>query len=68
MVVKCWKSKIVYSFAGSGSEIIGGIKAGFTNWCGCEINPEYVEIAKARIKHWTSQHEQLDIFKVLNEV
>lgn len=50
--------KIIYPFAGSGSEIIGGIKAGFKNWVGCEINPEYVEIAKARIEYWTTQDEQ----------
>lgn len=46
------EQKIIYPFAGSGSEIIGGIKAGFTNWQACELNPEYVEIAKARIKYW----------------
>ena len=46
------EDKIVYPFAGSGSEIIGGIKAGFKNWCGCEINQEYVDIAKARIEYW----------------
>lgn len=56
------EDKIVYPFAGSGSEVIGGIKAGFNNWTGCEINPDYVEIAKARIDHWTTQDEQQDIF------
>jgi DNA modification methylase len=44
--------KICYPFAGSGSEIIGGIKAGFENWVGCEINAEYVAIANARINYW----------------
>jgi DNA modification methylase len=53
------EQKIIYPFAGVGSEIIGGIKAGFLDWEGCEINPEYVEIANARIKHHTSQ---LDLF------
>jgi hypothetical protein len=43
---------ICYAFAGAGSEIIGGIKAGFENWHGCEINQEYVDIANARIKYW----------------
>jgi DNA modification methylase len=42
--------KIIYPFAGSGSEVIGGIKAGFGDWSGCEINPEYIKIANARIK------------------
>lgn len=57
--------KIVYPFAGSGSEIIGGIKAGFKNWVGCEINPDYVEIAKARIDYWTTQDNQLTIFDLI---
>ena len=43
---------ICFPFAGAGSEIIGGIKAGFNNWHGCEINEEYVAIANARIEHW----------------
>ena len=44
--------KICYPFAGAGSEIIGGIKAGFDNWTACEINQEYIDIANARIKFW----------------
>ena len=51
------EQKIIYPFAGSGSEIIGGIKAGFTNWVGCEINPDYVEIAKARIDYWSNKFD-----------
>jgi DNA modification methylase len=54
------EQKIIYPFAGSGSEIIGGIKAGFTNWVGCEINPDYVEIAKARIDYWTTSEKEID--------
>lgn len=57
--------KIVFPFAGSGSEVIGGIKAGFNNWVGCEINPDYVEIAKARIDYWTTQDNQLTIFDLI---
>ena len=59
--------KIVFPFAGAGSEVIGGIKAGFKHWVGCEINPDYVEIAKARIDYWTTQDEQLDIFDFKDE-
>lgn len=51
------EQKIIYPFAGSGSEIIGGIKAGFNNWVGCEINPDYVEIAKARIDYWSNKFD-----------
>jgi site-specific DNA-methyltransferase (adenine-specific) len=46
--------KICYPFAGSGSEIIGGLKAGFSNWVACEINQDYIKIAEARIKHYTT--------------
>ena len=49
------EQKICYPFAGSGSEIIGGIKAGFENWVACEINADYVEIAKARIEYWKNE-------------
>ena len=49
------EQKICYPFAGSGSEIIGGIKAGFNNWVGCELSPEYVDIAHARINYWTKE-------------
>jgi DNA modification methylase len=55
--------KICYPFAGSGSEIIGGIKAGFENWVGCEINAEYVAIANARINYWKeTMWEQQSLF------
>jgi len=46
------KQQICYPFAGSGSEIIGGLKAGFEDYDACEINQEYIEIANARIKYW----------------
>jgi DNA modification methylase len=46
------EQQIVYPFAGSGSEVIGGIKAGFTSYIGCEINQEYIDIANARIEFW----------------
>ena len=59
--------KICYAFAGAGSEIIGGIKAGFDNWIACEINKEYVDIANARIKYWKeTMTTQLDMFSDLD--
>ncbi len=55
---------ICYPFAGAGSEIIGGIKAGFENWSACEISQEYVDIANARIKYWKeTMHTQIDLFQ-----
>ena len=47
--------KIIYPYAGSGSEIIGGIRADFFDWEACEINEEYIEIAKARIEYWKNK-------------
>jgi len=49
---------ILIPFAGSGSEIIGAIKAGFKNIKACEINPEYVEIAKGRIEYWRKEFDK----------
>jgi len=57
------EQRICYPFAGSGSEIIGGLKANFQNWTACEINQEYVDIANARIKHYKeNEYVQLDLF------
>ncbi len=54
---------IIYPFAGSGSEIIGGQKANFRNWFACEINDNYTKIANARIKHFKEyDYEQLSLF------
>jgi DNA modification methylase len=49
--------RILFPFAGAGSEIIGGIKAGFTDWQGCEISQDYIDIANARIKYWIEQND-----------
>jgi site-specific DNA-methyltransferase (adenine-specific) len=34
---------------------------------GYEMETEYYQIAKARIKHWTSQNEQTNLFDILEE-
>lgn len=54
------KQHICYPFAGSGSEIIGGLKAGFEDYEACEINQKYIEIANARIKYWTEVNFDLN--------
>jgi site-specific DNA-methyltransferase (adenine-specific) len=55
-VLKLFKTpnpqKIVYPFAGVQSEVIGGYKAGFTDFSGCELNAEFVGIGKVRFDHW----------------
>jgi site-specific DNA-methyltransferase (adenine-specific) len=42
---------VLVPFSGAGSELIGLFKAGFENIKGCELNPEFVEISKARVRH-----------------
>jgi DNA modification methylase len=44
--------KIVYPFAGVQSEVIGGYKAGFADFSGCELNAEYIDIGNSRFEYW----------------
>ena len=48
---------LLVPFAGTGSEIIGAIKAGWRRWLGIEISEEYAEIARARIVYWQERIE-----------
>jgi DNA modification methylase len=50
--------KVYIPCSGAGSEIIGFLSAGFKpeNIQGCELNPEFIEIAHARIKYWTENN------------
>ena len=50
--------RICYPFAGAGSEIIGGILAGFTDWTACEISQDYINIAEARIIYWSARKQE----------
>ena len=47
--------RILVPFAGSGSEMIGAHLAGWEEIIGIELEKEYCEIAKARLKYWGSQ-------------
>ena len=42
---------VLVPFSGAGSELIGLFKAGFETIKGCELNPEFVEISKSRVRH-----------------
>lgn len=56
-------------FCGSGSELIGGMLAGWEEVVGVEMNPEYVSIAKARASWWQKVGTQLhstNIEKILS--
>jgi site-specific DNA-methyltransferase (adenine-specific) len=48
------KSRLLVPFSGSGSEMIGGLQAGWGEVTGIELSPEYAEIASARIKQCLS--------------
>lgn len=58
-ILKLFKSpneqKIIYPFAGVQSEVIGGFKAGFDNYVGCELNEDYVNIGNARFEYWKNK-------------
>ena len=58
-ILKLFKSpneqKIIYPFAGVQSEVIGGYKAGFTDYVGCELSEEYVNIGNARFDYWKNK-------------
>lgn len=45
--------RVYIPFFGAGSELIGFKAAGYSDIYGCEIDPDYIQIAEARIKYWT---------------
>jgi hypothetical protein len=47
--------RILVPFAGSGSEMIGAMLAGWEEVVGIEQDAEYCELARARIAHWAQQ-------------
>lgn len=47
--------RILVPFAGSGSEMIGAMLAGWEEVVGIEQDAEYCELARARIAHWMRQ-------------
>lgn len=44
--------RLLVPFAGSGSEVIGAMRAGWDEVEGVELEHSHVEIARARIAHW----------------
>ena len=51
MILPPNEHKLLVPFSGSGSEVIGALKAGWKDVTGIELSDEYVEIAKARIEY-----------------
>jgi len=54
------ESRLLVPFAGSGSECIGAIRAGWRHVVGVEQNDEYARIARARIEHHSRQSDAED--------
>lgn len=50
--------KILVPFSGTGSEVIGCLKAGWDKVIGIEISEEYCEIAKKRIEWWEDKGDE----------
>ena len=48
-------------FNGSGSTGCAAVLEGL-RYLGCELEPEYVEIARRRIAYWSTQRAQPDLF------
>ena len=44
--------RLLVPFAGSGSEMIGAMQAGWDEIVGIEQDSDYCEIAKLRLQHW----------------
>ena len=54
-------AQLLVPFCGSGSEIIGALKAGWRNVTGIDILPEYLEIARLRIAAYTREPQQMTL-------
>lgn len=57
--VEYFPRRILIPFSGSGSEIIGAMLAGWDEIVAVEMEPEYVEIAQARVAWWQNIYEKL---------
>jgi len=52
------EQKILYPFAGTFSEVIGGYLAGFTNYEGCELEEAWITIGEARFSYWINREKK----------
>lgn len=51
--------RILIPFAGSGSEMIGAMRAGWEHVYGIELSTEYAQIACARLEYWRGKNHRL---------
>ena len=49
---------LLVPYCGSGSEMIGALRAGWPSVVGIEKEEEYETIARARLKHWVPEEEE----------
>jgi len=54
--------RLFVPFAGAGSEMIGGMQAGWEEIVGIELIEEYAEVANQRLAWWAAQPKQLSMF------
>lgn len=47
--------QILIPYSGSGSEMIGAMQAGWDEVIGIELDPDYCEIARARMDYWIAE-------------
>lgn len=52
------EARLLVPYSGSGSEMIGAILAGWPNVVGIEREPEYVDIARARLAWWERAYRE----------
>ena len=52
---------LVVPFSGSGSEMIGALRAGWNLVTGIDIIEDYNDIAEARLEHWMKENKQLEL-------
>jgi len=50
--------KLLVPFSGSGSEMIGGLMAGWEEVTGIEKDAEYIPIAQARLEYWMNASQE----------
>jgi site-specific DNA-methyltransferase (adenine-specific) len=57
--------RILCPFAGSGSEVIGAMRAGWDEIHGIELEEEFVTIARARIARWSEAPAHLSVDEIV---
>lgn len=60
---KRYNPQLLVPFAGTGSEMIGGLYAGFLRVVGIEMNDEYIPINQARLTYFSERINELDYYK-----